>query len=678
MVKISCHLPIHFFTHVLDGQPFIRYHIDILSSLDIPWHWHIIEGSASPPNTNSWPLAKGSKKTQNHYSNGRSLDGTSNYLDTLTRDYPLNITVYRKPIGEVWNDNIEMLHAPLQNISEDCLLWQINSCELWTAEQIITMHSMFLSAPHRYAAFFCSHYFVGPDRVIETRNSCALNPDYESLRVWRFHPGMQWIPDQRATLSVQALDGTPYNVADINPFKHAETEAAGLVFQSLSYTIESQLRFQEEYYGHSNALENWRALQRDTRRHIQVREYLYWITGSTLAEVASDKGIFPLMQPSYAVAKYDKGIQQSTKARTRLAIDGVFFQLNSTGIARLWRSVLECWSKSGAISEVLVLDRDGTMPKIPGARYRTIQRYTPLQDECDGEILQQVLDEEGAELFASTYYTSVPRTKTLQLVYDMIPEALGWTHIQEPHLIEKHNAILKASHIVSISENTKRELYRFLPSIPKSKTTVNYLGVDTDLFAPPKTSDIVNLHNKYGITKPYFLLVGSGGGYKNARMAIDALSMLPSQHGFEVILATRSGVPGELVEAFNRGIVRPVALDDSELCAAYGGAVAFIYPSLYEGFGLPILEAMACSCPVITNSSSSLPEVAGEAVLYARSTVELAAAMCDVQKPNVQSQLIRAGHERVKLFTWENSARRLWSLITALTDGDGIALSTAP
>lgn len=671
-------LPIHFFTLVFDGEPYIRYHIDILSSLDIPWHWHIIEGLASLTHDTSWSLATGGKTPHERYRDGRSLDGTSSYLDLLAKEYPNNITLYRKPLGELWDGKIEMARAPLKNIPEECLLWQIDSDELWTTKQIHTMHSMFLSAPQRYAAFFWCHYFVGPDRIIATRNCYAQNPAYEWLRVWRFQPGMQWTSHEPPTLTVQALDGTPYNVAGISPFKHSETEAAGLVFQHLSYTTEAQLRFKEEYYGYSNALSNWQALQRDTRRYVPLREYLPWVTDSTLAEVASRRGIEPLMHRDCASAKQaPKQMERKidplwTSTRTRLAIDGVFFQLNSTGIARVWSSILERWSRSGSISEVLLLDRGGTMPNIPGARYRRIERYTPIQDEADREMLQRILDEEGAELFASTYYTSVPRTKTLQLVYDMIPEALGWTHKQEPHLTEKHQAFLKAEHLVSISENTRRELHRFLPSIADTKTSVNYLGVDTEIFSPPTTAEIVKLHDKYGLTKPYFLLVGSGGGYKNAKMVIDALSALPSQHGFEVLLVTRSAVPGELAEAFNQGIVRPVALNDSELRAAYGGALAFICPSLYEGFGLPLLEAMACSCPVIANRSSSIPEVAGDAALYASSVDELAAAMCEAQKPGVQARLIQAGHERIKLFPWERSASQLWSRVLELTH-NGVA-----
>ena len=663
--------PIHFFTIVLDGQPYIRYHLDVFKSLDVPWHWHIVEGVAELAHDTAWSVAAGGKVPHERYKSGRSSDGTSEYLDQIARENPGNISLYRKPLGQTWDGKIEMVRAPLASITDECLLWQIDSDELWTAEQIHTMHEMFRAAPQRYAAFFWCHYFVGPDKVIATRNCYAQNPAYEWLRVWRFQPGMQWVTHEPPTLAVQALDGTPYNVASINPFMHRETEDAGLVFQHMSYTTEAQLRFKEEYYGYTGATQLWRTLQQTTSSYTLLRNFFPWVKDSTLVESATRRGIRPLMQPGEHTRAPQKGPAAPVKSheqKARIAIDGVFFQLNSTGIARLWHSILSCWGQSGALSEVLLLDRGGSMPKIPGARYRTIQPYCIGQGDADRKMLQHVLDDEEIPLFASTYYTSVLNTPTLQLVYDMIPEVLRFDVAREPAWVEKHLAFLKAEYFVCISANTRRDLHTFFPAIPSDASEVMHCGLDRRLFYPSPAADIAALHAKHTITKPYFLLVGSGGGYKNAVMLHQALSLLPSQHGFEIVMATNSGVPGELTQAVAQGAVRVVQLSDTELRAAYGGAVAFIYPSLYEGFGLPVLEAMACNCPVITNQTASLPEVAGSAALYARTPAELASALCDVQKPEVQQRLIQAGRERVELFSWEKSAEQLWRRIVTLTE----------
>jgi glycosyltransferase involved in cell wall biosynthesis len=666
----NAQIPIHFFTIVLDGEPYIRYHLEVLKNLRVPWHWHIVEGVAELSHDTGWSLAAGGKVPDDRYKNGRSSDGTSEYLDVIAKENPSTISLYRKPLGQRWDGKIEMVRAPLASISDECLLWQIDSDELWTADQIHTMHEMFQDAPQRYAAFFWCHYFVGPDKVVATRNCYAQNPAYEWLRVWRFQPGMQWTAHEPPTLTVQALDGTPYNVALINPFTHTETEASGLVFQHMSYTTESQVRFKEQYYGYAGATQAWRELQNTKSSYVLLRNYFPWVTDSTLVQSATRRGITPLMHPTGRTNAPRAGSEchsSHAEPRPRIAIDGVFFQLNSTGIARVWHSILTCWSQSGAISEVLLLDRGGSMPTIPGARCRRIQPYSIGQGDADRDMLQHILDEEGIPLFASTYYTSVRHTTTLQMVHDMIPEVLGYDTAREPAWVEKHYAFSKANHFVCVSENTRRDLHTFFPAIPLTASEVIYNGINTDLFQPPTAQEIVALHSKYNITRPYFLLVGSGGGYKNAIMLIEALSSLTSQHGFEVLLVTRSGVPGELADAAAQGVVRPVQLSDSELRAAYGGAVSFVYPSHYEGFGLPMLEAMACNCPVIANHTASLPEVAGNAALYARTPRELASALCEVQKPEVQQQLIKAGRERVGLFSWETSAAKLWSRILSLT-----------
>jgi glycosyltransferase involved in cell wall biosynthesis len=665
-------LPIHFFTIVLDGQPYIRHHINMLKTLGVPWHWHIVEGVASLTHDTAWGANNGGRIPENKYPLGRSVDGTSEYLDELARQYSANITVYRKPPGVLWDGKIEMVRAPLSSINQECLLWQIDSDELWTTEQIHTMHSMFLSQPDRFAAWFWCHYFVGPDRVITTRNCYAENPGVEWLRVWRFRPGMQWVTHEPPTLAVDVGNGHLNDVGRIRPFSHVETEAAGLVFHHMSYTTESQLRFKEDYYGYKGAVEKWRALQEDKSKYILLRKYFPWVKDSTIVESATARGITPLMQPTKSpqIRRAETQFIIPEAPTPRLAIDGVFFQLNNTGIARLWSSILQRWSNMGYAEEVLLIDRDGTMPHFPGFKYRSFSKYATGQGSADEAALQALVQEEGASLFTSTYYTSVPNTRSLLLIHDMIPEVLGW-NLAEPTWVEKHRAISRAKHFICASKNTLRDLRQFFPNITLEACELIPNGIDCSQFRPASKDAILTLHAKYSISKPYFLAVGGGGGYKNVKMLVDALDALPSGHGFEVILATRSSMPHELMMASAQGVIRALPLSDEELCAAYSGAVAFVYPSLYEGFGLPLLEAMACNCPVISNSAASLPEVAGDAALYAADPKSLSEMLCEVQRPDVQNRLIAAGRKRVNLFSWDTTADMLWNRVRALSKQPG-------
>jgi glycosyltransferase involved in cell wall biosynthesis len=354
----------------------------------------------------------------------------------------------------------------------------------------------------------------------------------------------------------------------------------------------------------------------------------------------------------------DDKLDANQKVFPKILIDGVFFQLYRTGIARVWNSLLEKWAKNSFGNHIIVLDRAGTAPKIAGIRYLTIPAYNYGTTDADREMLQQVCDREGADLFISTYYTTPLSTPSVFMAYDMIPEVLQ-ANLNEPMWKEKHHAIRHASGYISISENTARDLTKFFPEIALESVTVAHCGVDS-LFSPASQQDINSFKTKYGISKPYFLLVGSGADYKNAILFFQAFSQLPSTQGFEIV-CTGSGVllEGELRNYTLGSVVHKLQLSDEELRLAYSGAVALIYPSKYEGFGMPVLEAMSCGCPVITCPNASIPEVVGEAALYVNDEdIEgLADALCEVQKPKIRNSLIAAGLQQAQKFSWLKMAQ---------------------
>jgi hypothetical protein len=184
-------MPVHFWTIVLDGEPFIRYHIDVFRSLPFEWHWHIIEGVADLVHDTAWSVAKGGYVPP-RYQTGRSIDGTSEYLDEVAAKYPQQVTIYRKPLGVRWDGKREMFNAPIGNVSRPGLLWVVSNDELWTAEQFITGRKLFLERPEISSAHYWCWFFVGPDRLTCTRNTYGNEPDIAWLRTWRFRPGMIW------------------------------------------------------------------------------------------------------------------------------------------------------------------------------------------------------------------------------------------------------------------------------------------------------------------------------------------------------------------------------------------------------------------------------------------------------------------------------------------------------
>ena len=213
-------LSVHFFTIVLNGNPWIRYHEEVFSRLPFRWHWHIVEGVASLSNDTAWSVASGGRIDPKIHREGRSIDGTSEYLDTLKARFPDQITIYRKPLGVFFYGKKEMVNAPLSSINEECLLWQVDCDELWTEDQIIRMRDTFMSEPSRSAAFYWCWYFVGPEKIISTRWNYAENPGFEWLRTWRYHPGDFWAAHEPPTL-MRPRRGTGFlSIAEVNPFSH--------------------------------------------------------------------------------------------------------------------------------------------------------------------------------------------------------------------------------------------------------------------------------------------------------------------------------------------------------------------------------------------------------------------------------------------------------------------------
>ncbi|CAC5344271.1 MULTISPECIES: glycosyltransferase [Planktothrix] len=351
----------------------------------------------------------------------------------------------------------------------------------------------------------------------------------------------------------------------------------------------------------------------------------------------------------------------------KIIIDGVFFQMYQTGIARVWRSLLEEWKNNGFGRHIMILDRDGTAPKIPGLWYRTIPAYDYNNTDADCQMLQEVCDQEGADLFISTYYTTPISTPSVFMAYDMIPEILGG-NLDEPMWREKHRGIAHASAYISISESTANDLVKYFPDI-NSEITVAHCGISGS-FYPAPIEEIIQFKTKYGINKPYFLLVGAGSNYKNAILFFQGFAQLQSKTGFDVVCTGTGYLLGtEFRELAAGSVVHSLYLSDEELRAAYSGATALVYPSKYEGFGMPIAEALACGCPVITCANASIPEVAGEAAIYIKDDDidAMTDALCEVQKFKVRNSLMTKGLEQAKQFSWSKMADTISSALINAT-----------
>lgn len=232
--------------------------------------------------------------------------------------------------------------------------------------------------------------------------------------------------------------------------------------------------------------------------------------------------------------------------------------------------------------------------------------------------------------------------------------------------------IKRASAIIVVSESTRRDVHQFY-NVPLDKMSVVYSAVDQK-FKPASDKIVQDVKAKYGINR-FVLMVGASFPHKNFEKAIRAFGSIRS-HIPDMKLVIAGGRPEyvsvlkQLTMELNLSEVKflgYVAADD--LPPLYSSAQALLYPSLYEGFGLPPLEAMACGCPVIVSNTSSLPEVCGDAAQYVHPNdlgsiaQGLLAVLTD---RDLQDRLRCAGLARVKLFSWDKAGREIVRVIESV------------
>lgn len=224
-----------------------------------------------------------------------------------------------------------------------------------------------------------------------------------------------------------------------------------------------------------------------------------------------------------------------------------------------------------------------------------------------------------------------------------------------------------AKRLMADSHATAQDLQRFYNTSP-GKITVVYPGRDERL----ARVDPAPVRAKYGLPETYLLHVGTLQPRKNLVRLIEAVTRSGQPSAVSLVLAGRAGWLSASITtlAQERGVRVLEYVPEEDLAGLYSGATAFVFPSLYEGFGFPVLEAMACGTPVICSNTSSLPEVAGEAALLVDplNTQALASAIGRVlADADLRAALVGRGFEQIQKFSWEKAARETLAVLEGAT-----------
>ncbi len=238
-------------------------------------------------------------------------------------------------------------------------------------------------------------------------------------------------------------------------------------------------------------------------------------------------------------------------------------------------------------------------------------------------------------------------------------------------------SIKKADAVIAISENTRREISKYY-NIPEKNIPIVNPSVDHNDYKPQSKDKIARVKRKYGIDRPYIFSVGTIEPRKNLIGILNAFEQLPSKikEKYSLVLVGGKGWLDDDIEkkyqdlARKYSVIKTGYVDDADLPALYSGAEVFVFPSFYEGFGMPPLEAMACGTPVITSNNSSLPEVVGNAGIKidAEDKDQLTHAIIRVlSDKKLSAQMSKKGVAQANNFSWEKSAKNLLSVINSLS-----------
>ena len=350
----------------------------------------------------------------------------------------------------------------------------------------------------------------------------------------------------------------------------------------------------------------------------------------------------------------------------RIAIDAsAVAEPRRTGIGNYVRSLLRCLSELDTENQYYICHRFsrlrhwGSFVRVPRPNFHNKIIHEPFNPFFMRRL--DVFHGPDARLPRSA---AVKKVVTCHDIASLLTDAYADEKFRRMKVERYEHIAGEATRIIATSESTRRDMARHL-RVDARKITVIPLGVSDD-FHPRPPEEVAAIRTRLGLEKDFLLSVGVVTRRKNTRRVIEAFHAVSKGRDIQLVLAGRRGYgwQEELAPIEELGLKDKVRLlgyvADEDLPPLYSAARAVVFPSLYEGFGIPLVEAMACGTPVVTSNCSSLPEVAGDAALLVDpyDTEAIAEAARRLLDDEALRQALRArGIERAKLFPWSRTAR---------------------
>jgi mannosyltransferase len=352
-----------------------------------------------------------------------------------------------------------------------------------------------------------------------------------------------------------------------------------------------------------------------------------------------------------------------------VVLDCIVFDLQrSGGISRYWVNLISALAElpAGPRLHLLINEKASSGPALEVMdRARANPRLTlhPYKTRALERMRQPAIPKQlrSHAVFHSSYYRSAARMPNVLTVHDFTYENLvgGWRAFAQ--LWQKSRAAAASSAVVCVSESTRQDFKRRFPNFDAGPIEVIHHGVEAHFTPSRKLSEGMHVQGDY------VLFVGRRDPYKNFWCAVEAVRQLESMKltvvGPSLSVNEQARLDAELE---GRYTMRP-HVDDAELVELYRNAFALAYPSRYEGFGLPVLEAMACGCPAVALRASSIPEVAGNgAVMLDEATPEaLRRALEKIQRQDFRGHLVERGLRQAARFRWADAAAEYFAVYAA-------------